>query len=497
MGSVCSNNAKKCQVADKGGEKPKIVQRYANIHDEEHSPHEGTQSEPRGTSGGVGVRAGSGQRAVNTGAVSEMHAKFHKFPSVFATGAGISSLTGLPCLQDYGSCVLVASEDGSMALVHYRTGFVRQRWTEAHDREVCSVTTPLPESMQFLSCSRDKTVKLWQLQPDELPKQTPRRNSFSPPSSSAPPLATCVGHTLNVTCVDHHPSGALAVSGSRDNSVRLWDLARGGEEMFCGNIKLNLVNFVKFFPGISCVVQGGEDRTIRLWDLRIGQSKSTLELLNTMEGEECFATCGISLASSIGHADAALREDPYHLITGHNGANGCGCFVKEWDLRSPGKEICTHRGHRNSVVSVCPSKFTKPVQDSASPSPSLSFASCSADSVVYLWEKSSSTTSSLTPIDELAIGEGITTCMTTAFSPPAKEKSDHSADESDVKEDTHSSNKKKDSHDDDRSAILEEDLIFGVHSGGIIVLKHTGPNCTGLPRKRYRYFGEMQKSYNE
>ena len=41
------------------------------------------------------------------------------------------------------------------------------------------------------------------------------------------PLRTLKGHTGKVNCVDVHPSGKVALSVGRDQTLRMWDLMRG------------------------------------------------------------------------------------------------------------------------------------------------------------------------------------------------------------------------------------------------------------------------------
>ncbi|MCS7161473.1 MAG: WD40 repeat domain-containing protein, partial [Gemmatales bacterium] len=72
------------------------------------------------------------------------------------------------------------------------------------------------------------------------------------------------GHTGSVYSVAVTPDGKYVVSGSRDNTVRLWDLASGKEvRRFTGHT--NWVLSVAVSHDGKYVVSGSEDKTVRVW----------------------------------------------------------------------------------------------------------------------------------------------------------------------------------------------------------------------------------------
>jgi WD40 repeat protein len=72
------------------------------------------------------------------------------------------------------------------------------------------------------------------------------------------------GHSDYVNSVAVTPDGKYVVSGSGDNTVRLWDLATGKEvRRFTGHE--SGVMSVAVTPDGRYVVSGSEDKTIRLW----------------------------------------------------------------------------------------------------------------------------------------------------------------------------------------------------------------------------------------
>lgn len=73
-----------------------------------------------------------------------------------------------------------------------------------HENDVTAVTIT-PDGQTIISGSRDKTVRLWNLQDDSINQ-------------------TLVGHKDDVTAVAISPDGQTIISGSSDNTVRLWDM---------------------------------------------------------------------------------------------------------------------------------------------------------------------------------------------------------------------------------------------------------------------------------
>ena len=59
------------------------------------------------------------------------------------------------------------------------------------------------------TCSADLTIKLWDLQNDYVC------------------VKTLYGHDHNVSCVIFHPSGDTVISSSRDQTIKVWEVATG------------------------------------------------------------------------------------------------------------------------------------------------------------------------------------------------------------------------------------------------------------------------------
>ncbi len=88
------------------------------------------------------------------------------------------------------------------------------------------------------------------------------------------------GHTSFVNAVAVTPDGLHVVSGSDDNTLRVWDLAMG-ETKTTHQGHTSFVKAVAVTPDGRRVVSGSADNTLRVWDLATGESK-------TLQGHTSF-----------------------------------------------------------------------------------------------------------------------------------------------------------------------------------------------------------------
>ena len=100
-------------------------------------------------------------------------------------------------------------------------------------------------------------------------------------------LRTLEGHTWGVTGVSMTPDGRSAVSGSRDKTLRVWDLVTG-RCLFTLEGHTDSVNSVSVTPDGRRAVSGSRDKTIRVWDL------VTRRCLRALEGHTRYIN-GVSV----------------------------------------------------------------------------------------------------------------------------------------------------------------------------------------------------------
>jgi hypothetical protein len=105
-----------------------------------------------------------------------------------------------------------------------------------------------PDGRYAVSGSVDQTLRLWDLE-------------------SGHTLRILEGHTNRVYAVAVAPDGRRAVSGSADQTLRLWDL-ESGQTIRTLEGHAGAVTAVAVTPDGRCAVSGSWDETLRLWDLQ-------------------------------------------------------------------------------------------------------------------------------------------------------------------------------------------------------------------------------------
>src|ERR1700721_2210858 len=89
-------------------------------------------------------------------------------------------------------------------------------------------------------------------------------------------LSTLECHSSTVYSVVFSPDGLRLASGSRDNTVRLWDVMSGTNTATLQGHSSNVFSVV-FSPDGLRVASGSQDKTIRLWDVMSGVNTATLQ----------------------------------------------------------------------------------------------------------------------------------------------------------------------------------------------------------------------------
>jgi WD40 repeat protein len=75
------------------------------------------------------------------------------------------------------------------------------------------------------------------------------------------------GHTDWVTSVAFSPDGALIMSGSLDNTIRMWDARNQGVALGVLEGHTGTVTSIAFSPDGARLVSSSHDRAIRIWDV--------------------------------------------------------------------------------------------------------------------------------------------------------------------------------------------------------------------------------------
>jgi WD40 repeat protein len=149
--------------------------------------------------------------------------------------------------------------------------------------------------------------------------------SFTPPGG--PLVRTLAGHTGAVRAVAITPDSSRVISGSFDNTLKIWGLEHG-IELATLQGHTDAVNAVAITSDGRRIVSGSKDKTLKVWDLERGTELATLQ----------------GHTSSINAV--AVTPDGRRAISGSGDKT-----LKIWDLER-GTEIATLQGHLSAVMAV-------------------------------------------------------------------------------------------------------------------------------------------------
>ncbi len=183
-----------------------------------------------------------------------------------------------------------------------------------------------PDGRFALSGSWDKTLKMWDV-------------------ATGGEIRTFTGHASYVTSVGFSPDGRFALSGSCgktrtkkdgeflnpciEGSIKLWETVTGREiKSFTGHT--DKVNSVAFSPDGRLALSGSEDNTLKLWDVASGREIRSFTGHNKRKGI----------------LSVAFSPDGRFVLSG-----GWDGTLKLWDVAT-GREIRSFTGHTDEVNSV-------------------------------------------------------------------------------------------------------------------------------------------------
>ena len=187
-------------------------------------------------------------------------------------------------------------------------------------------------------------------------------------------------HGATVRSVAFSPDGQRIVSGSEDNTVRVWDAQTGAPISNPLSGHTDWVGSVAFSPDGQRIVSGSGDQTVRLWDAKTG-----VPIGNPLSGHTGWV------------GSVAFSPDGQHIVSG-----SADNTVRVWDAKTGAPIGNPLRGHRDQVWSVA---FSPDGQH---------IVSGSADNTVRVWDAKMGT-----PIGNPLSGHA-DWVLSVAFSPDGK-----------------------------------------------------------------------------
>jgi uncharacterized protein with WD repeat len=182
------------------------------------------------------------------------------------------------------------------------------------------------DGKRVVSGSWDNTVRIWD-------------------ATTGAQLHELKGHTNWVKSVGFSPDGERVVSGSADKTVRIWD-AESGAQLHELRGHSRSVNSVGFSSDGKRVVSGSRDNTVRIWDATTGAQLHELTGHSSLVYSVGFSPDGKRVVS--GSADSTVRiwnaesGTQLHELTGHSSS------VFSVDFSPDGKRVVS--GSRDNTA---------------------------------------------------------------------------------------------------------------------------------------------------
>ena len=220
-----------------------------------------------------------------------------------------------------------------------------------HDASIRSVSWS-PDSSKIVSGSLDDTVRIWE-------------------ASSGRLLRTLTGgNTSQVLSVSWSPDGRKIVSGSKDDTVRIWE-ASSGRLLHTLTGHTGNVLSVSWSPDGSKIVSGSDDHTVRIWEAPSGR------LLSTLTGHMGNVTSVSWSPDGSKIVSGSNRPDGSKIVSGNNDDT-----VRIWNA-STGRLLRTLTENTDSVG------YTDAVRSVSWSADGSKIVSGGDDGTVRIWEASS------------------------------------------------------------------------------------------------------------
>ena len=235
--------------------------------------------------------------------------------------ANESSATIVTGTDSHTVTLSVTAEDSSTSEYTITLDYILPIILSGHDDNVRSIVFS-PDGSRLVSGSYDDTIKIW---------------DASVTANSSTPIATLSGHDDDVNSVAFHPDGSRIASGSNDDTIKIWDAtvtANTSTPIATLSEHTRDVNSVAFSPNGSRLASSSFDSTVKIWDAsKLDDATPTAPLIASLSGHigrvnsVAFRPDGSKLASTsndntIKIWDATVEANtstPITTLSGHLG----------------------------------------------------------------------------------------------------------------------------------------------------------------------------------
>lgn len=263
-----------------------------------------------------------------------------------------------PDIQTYREGFQIAIAKSSIIKPHSPTVPIQQAqnwkcvYTLTDHTDTVNCLTISPDGQTLVSGSADQTIKIWSLNPGRH-------------------LHTLEGHSGTVNCVAISPDGQTLVTGSADQTIKIWNLnTRKHRNLGWFSAHLSSICALAITPDGQTLISGSQDHTIKLWNLAKGKQINHLTQQSWGVYSLAVTPDGRAIASdTLDHKIklcSLITEEVWQNFTGHADwiwaiaispdgkilASGSqDKTIKLWNLRT-GELLYTLNDHFQAVHSV-------------------------------------------------------------------------------------------------------------------------------------------------